>query len=183
MKAEKHVRPSHAVPPLDDMELVRRVLVRDGDAFRLDHPEVQPAALSHGPGHPEETMTRRKTPFMRPIPGLYQSCELSRRLKPRDLALPHRDQRSLGRLRTGGATWTSPQSRGGADARGDHSISISCTKVDDPERTMAQRQLLQLVEQATEIFLMSTGWFHCARHRRDERRGHRRDPRPADPRP
>ena len=74
----------------------------------------------------------------------FASRRLSRRF-PGHLAFAHRHQRGAGPpARRGGAPWRLLQN---PEAR---IIQFPLNPSDDPERTMAQRQILQLVERATD---------------------------------
>jgi RNA polymerase sigma-70 factor (ECF subfamily) len=149
MNAEKHAGPSHAMPPSEDMELVRRVLARDGDAFRLVIQKYNQRLYRMARG-----ILKNDDEAEDAVHDAYISAFTNLARFRGDSSLATWLSRivineALGRLRT--------QRRhvdiAAIDAERAPAEIIQfpfASRTEDPERTMAQRQLLQLVEQATD---------------------------------
>jgi RNA polymerase sigma-70 factor (ECF subfamily) len=134
--------------PADDAELVRRAIARDGAAFRTimtrNNRRLYRVARSilRNDSEAEDVVQEAYVKAFARLDRFRGDCALSTWLTR--ITINESLQR-LRRERTASVLDISETQRGGAQI-----IRFPDSESDDPERTMAQREILQLVERATD---------------------------------
>jgi RNA polymerase sigma-70 factor (ECF subfamily) len=148
-QARGHERPLYPAASSDDVDLVRRAIARDGDAFRLIMQRYNQRlyriarSILRNDGEAEDVVQEAYVRAFTHLDSFRGDSSLATWISRITI------NEALGRLRKQRPTVdiaTFESQRTPAEI-----IQFPLTsKADDPERTMAQRQLLQLVEQATD---------------------------------
>ncbi|MGL5166960.1 MAG: RNA polymerase sigma factor [Afipia sp.] len=148
-QAQGRHRPSNPAASSDDVDLVRRAIARDGDTFRLIMQRYNQRlyriarGILRNDGEAEDVVQEAYVRAFTHLDSFRGDSSLATWLSRITI------NEALGRLRMQRPTVdivTFESQRTPAEI-----IQFPLTsKSDDPERTMAQRQLLQLVEQATD---------------------------------